>query len=137
MTRFIRLWEDCTQEEARLVAREEKLGDEENQALTTHTRKGKSKKKFHSTHKKPHGLQKTHKFKKDFSNYRCFIYQNMGHIAINYPNSKGRVIKGKHKIHHAHAAEDDEPNHEKTKEEDSSEEYVLIPALTSNNHSWK
>jgi hypothetical protein len=30
LTRFSRLWEDCTQEEARLAAREEKLGDEEN-----------------------------------------------------------------------------------------------------------
>jgi hypothetical protein len=28
ITRFSRLWEDCTQEEARLAAREEKLGDE-------------------------------------------------------------------------------------------------------------
>ena len=54
----------------------------------------------------------------------------MGHIAINCPNSKYQVIKGKYKIHHARAAEDDEPDHEKTKEEDSSEEYVLISALT-------
>jgi hypothetical protein len=54
----------------------------------------------------------------------------MGHIAINCPNSKGQVRKGKYKRHHAHAAEDDEPDHEKTKEEDSSEEYVLISALT-------
>ena len=33
LTKFGRLWEDCTQE-ARLEAREEKLGQEENQALT-------------------------------------------------------------------------------------------------------
>jgi len=55
-----------------LAAREEKLGDEENQALIAHARKGKSKKEAHSQ-KKPHGLKKTHKFKTDFSNYRCFI----------------------------------------------------------------
>jgi hypothetical protein len=54
----------------------------------------------------------------------------MGHIAINYPNSKGQIRKGKYKRHHAHAAEDDEHDHEKTKEEYSSEEYVLISALT-------
>ena len=30
LTKFSRLWEDCTQEEARLEAREEKLGNEEN-----------------------------------------------------------------------------------------------------------
>ena len=41
--KFSRLWEDCTQEEARLEAREEKLGNEENQALTVHARKGKNK----------------------------------------------------------------------------------------------
>jgi hypothetical protein len=39
ITRFTRLWEDCTQEEARLEAREEELGDEENQALAAHARK--------------------------------------------------------------------------------------------------
>jgi hypothetical protein len=49
----------------------------------------------------------------------------MGHIAISSPNSKGKVKKGKYKRHHAHAVEDDEHDLEKTKEEDSSEEYVL------------
>ena len=44
LTKFSRLWEDYTQEEARLAAREEKLGDEENQALAAHARKGKSNK---------------------------------------------------------------------------------------------
>ena len=43
LTKFNRLWEDCTQEEAKLEAREEKLGDEENQALAAHARKGKNK----------------------------------------------------------------------------------------------
>ena len=43
ITKFSRLWEDCTQEEARLEAREGKLGNEENQTLTVHARKGKNK----------------------------------------------------------------------------------------------
>ena len=43
LTKFSRLWEVCTQEEARLEAKEEKLGNEENQALTAHARKGKNK----------------------------------------------------------------------------------------------
>jgi hypothetical protein len=126
LTKFSRLWEDCTQEEARLVAREEKLGEEENQALAALARKGKSKKEVHS-HKKPHGPQKSQKFKKDFSNYRCFICQKMGHIAIHCPQSKDKVKKGKYGKHHAHVAEDD---HDKSREEDTSEEYVLISALT-------
>ena len=40
--KFNRLWEDCTQEEARLEAREENLG-QEDQALTVQARKGKGK----------------------------------------------------------------------------------------------
>ena len=52
MTKFNRLWEDCTQEEARLAAREEKLGEEEeNQALETHARKGKRKMEDHPSRK--------------------------------------------------------------------------------------
>ena len=43
LTKFSRLWEDFTQEEARLEAREEKLGDEENQDLEAHARKGRNK----------------------------------------------------------------------------------------------
>jgi hypothetical protein len=44
LTKFNRLWEDCTQEQARLAAREEKIGYDD-QALETHERKGKSRKK--------------------------------------------------------------------------------------------
>ena len=43
LTKFSKLWEDCMQEEARLEAREEKLGQEENQALTVQARRGKNK----------------------------------------------------------------------------------------------
>jgi hypothetical protein len=129
LTRFSRLWEDCTQEEARLATREEKLGDDENQALATHARKGKSKKEVHS-HKKSQGSQKTQKFQKDYSNYRCYICQKMGHIAINCPHSKDQVRKEKYKRHHAHATKDDEPDQKRAKEDDSSEEYVLISTLT-------
>jgi hypothetical protein len=111
-----------------LAAREDKLGDEENQALASHARKVKRKKEVHS-HKTPHGLQKTHKFKKDFSNYMCYTCHKMGHIAINCPNSKGQVTKGKYKRYHAHVAEDDEPNKERASEDESSEEYVLISDL--------
>ena len=52
----------------------------------------------------------------------------MGHIAINYPNLKYQVRKGKYKRHHAHGEEDDQ---ERYKEDDSTEEYVLISSLTS------
>ena len=51
LIKFSRLWEDCTQEEARPVAREEKFMDDD-QDLASHTRKGKSK-KGPSSPKKP------------------------------------------------------------------------------------
>ena len=58
--KFNRLWVDCTQEEARLEAREEKLGDEENQALAAHARKGKNKVDDHPFRK----LQKFQKIRR-------------------------------------------------------------------------
>jgi hypothetical protein len=45
LMKFNRLWEDCTQEEARLAVREEKLGHDD-QALAVHARKEKSKKRI-------------------------------------------------------------------------------------------
>ena len=72
LTEFSNLWEDCTQEEARIAAREEKMGDDDNQALTTRTRKGKGKKEFHSP-KKFQKSHKSHQKKRDL--IRCFSCQ--------------------------------------------------------------
>jgi hypothetical protein len=41
---FNRLWEECTQEEAWIVAWEEKMGENDNQALTAHARRNHNKK---------------------------------------------------------------------------------------------
>ena len=38
LTKFSRLWQYFTKEEARLEAREEKLGEEENEALVAYAR---------------------------------------------------------------------------------------------------
>ena len=43
LTKFSRLWEKCTKEETRLISREENMGEDDNQALTTHAKKGKMK----------------------------------------------------------------------------------------------
>jgi hypothetical protein len=53
----------------------------------------------------------------------------MGHIARNCPHIKDQIRKGKYKRHHAHAAKDNESVQMKEKEDDSSEEYVLISTL--------
>ena len=42
------LWEECTQEEDRLIEKEEQIDEDENQSLTTHTKKRKNKKEEHS-----------------------------------------------------------------------------------------
>jgi hypothetical protein len=129
LTRFSILWEDFTREESRLTTREQKLGDEENQAIEAHARKGKRKKEVHSR-KKSQGSHKTQKFQNDYSNYRCYIFHKMGHIAINFPHSKDQVRKGKYKRHHAHATEDYELDQKRAKEDNSSKEYVVISSLT-------
>ena len=66
MTKFNRLWEECAQEEARMAAREEKLGDDEDQALAAHTRKGRGKKGSHSPKKSQKPLRSQQR-KRDLS----------------------------------------------------------------------
>ena len=64
LPKFSRIWEDCNQEEARTVAREENMVDED-QALATHTRKGKNN--------KDHSLPKKFKMdRRDNSKIRCY-----------------------------------------------------------------
>jgi hypothetical protein len=114
LTKFNRLWEDCTQEEARLEARKEKIESNEDHALTTFARKGKGKKEVHS-HKRfqnPHKGQDSHK---DLSSSRCFIFQKMGHIARNCPQAKNQNKNKKFRRHHAHFAGEDELDQKKNK----------------------
>ena len=46
LIKFRNLWEECVQEEERILSKEVKLNDKEDQALTTHA-KGKYKRKSH------------------------------------------------------------------------------------------
>jgi len=125
MAKFNRLWEECTQEEARKAAREEKLGEDEDQALAAHTRKSRGMKESQS----PRKPQRSHHRKRDLSQIRCFSCQMMGHMARLCPHTKDQGKKSKFKKHHAHAAEDDEPV-QRRQEEESEDEYTLISALT-------
>ena len=45
LTKFNKLCEECVQEEGRIINREEKLNDNEDQALTIHTKNGRFKRK--------------------------------------------------------------------------------------------
>ena len=108
LTKFSRLWEDCSQEEARLEAREEKLGNEENQALEAHARKGKNK----VEDRPPWKFQKSQKYQKkqrDYSSVRCYTCQKVRHIARNCPLIREQIKKARNKRHHANVVEDEGP----------------------------
>ena len=105
LMKFSRLWEHCTQEEARLEACEEKLG-QEDQALIIQARKGKGKvedrlrRKFQKHQKKG---------KKINPNIRCFTCQKVGHISRGCPLVR-ELKNERNKRHHANAAEDEGPS---------------------------
>ena len=98
---FSKLREECAQEEAILVTREENMGATDNQPLTFHTStnfKNKEKKEnFH--HKKKENKPKN--TERDTSNVRCYTCDEKGHFARDFLIRKRR--------HHAHVVEDDEP----------------------------
>ena len=133
---FNRLWEDCTQEEARLESHEEKLG-QENQALTVQVRKGKGKvedrlrRKFQKHQKKG---------KKTNPNIRCFTCQKVGHISRDCPLVRELKKNEGNKRHHANAVEEEGPSQKKERNNNSNIEYSLISALTGTvthgNDTW-
>ena len=69
MTKFRKLWEECVQAEERIAVREEKLTENEDQALAAHT-KGKNKRKNRDhPPRKTQGYQKNKRIKKDFLDF--------------------------------------------------------------------
>ena len=134
LVKFSRLWEECFQEEARIAAREEKMGSED-QALTVH-----SKSHSKSNKRRPHSSRGKHSHKdntrRDVSRIICSTCDETGHYARNCPDKQKIVRKSNKRRHHAHAAEDDEPSRKRSRYESeyssSKDEYVLISALTGN-----
>ena len=45
--KFNKLWEECTQEESRLVSREQNMEVDDDQYLTTHAKKNRRKREDH------------------------------------------------------------------------------------------
>ena len=110
LVKFSRLWEEFSQEEARIAAREEKMGSED-QALTTHSKKSR---------RRPHYSKgKDSHLRKDISKLRCYTCDEIGHFAKYYPKNKSHPHKnkGNKRRHHAHAAEDDEPSKKRSRYE--------------------
>jgi hypothetical protein len=140
--KFDSLWEECIQEETRVANREALLARDDDQALATHTKRGRKKPYFHKeTHKEPQppngfNNKESHprRFQKrgqrrerDYSSVQCYHCDKMGHIAKFCP-ARREEYKRKHKRHHAHVVEDEEPPAKMIREQ--IKDYVLISALS-------
>ena len=107
LVKFSRLWEECSQEEARIVAREEKMGSED-QALIVQSKKTRT-----SHHRGKHSNQRSNfRNPRDMSKYIFYTCNERGHFARDCPRNKSssHKKKGNKRRHHAHAVEDDEPS---------------------------
>jgi hypothetical protein len=122
---FDSLWEECVQEEARVVNLEAVLLRDEEESLAVHAKGGKKKShfqketRFHKESHPPKRFQKCHKGQrkgKYFSSYQCYHCDKMGHITKNCPTRREEYNKRNEKRHHAHATEDDEAPKNLTRE---------------------
>ena len=111
--KFIRLWEECSQEEARIAAPEEKMGSEDH-ALTVQSNKSKT-----DHHRGKHSRQKnnTRKYNKDLSKFILYTCDERGNLTRDCLTNKdtSHKRKGDKKRHHAHATEDYEPSKKRIK----------------------
>ena len=98
LTKFSKLWEECVQEEGSLENREEKLNEDEDQALAVHTKNGRNKRKDRGS-----PTSRGKKFKKEYSPYECYTCHKLGHISRHCPLNKNKFKKKNGKFH-AHAA---------------------------------
>ena len=90
------------------MIREENMGENEDKALTVHTRKNfKKKQKKENFHHNKMKDKKAKKTKRDISNVRGYTCDEKGHLARDCPIQKRR--------HHAHIVEDDEPTNKRFK----------------------
>src|SRR5713226_581015 len=86
LVKFSRLWEECSQEEAWMAAREEKMGSED-QALTV---KSKKPRRDHHHH---HSKGKHSSYKK--SQLKCYTCDEIRHLARDCPRNKRNPPKKK------------------------------------------
>jgi hypothetical protein len=113
--KFDSLWEERIQEEIKVANREALLERDDDQALDTHTKRGRKKPYFQKeTHKEPQPpnkfnnkeshprrfQKKGHRRERDYSFVQFYHYDKMGHITKFCPTRR-EEYKRKHKRHHA------------------------------------
>ena len=110
---FSRLWEECPQEESRIVSREEKMGNE-YQDLIVHSKKGR-RENHHYQGK--HSHQKDNFVKNDPSKLRCYTCDERGHFDRNCPmnNNGSKKKKNSKRRYHTHTYEDDDSPRKRVK----------------------
>ena len=79
LTKVNKLWEECVQAEGRTINKEEKLNDNEDQALTTNTNNGSFKRKSQGSSPKrsPNSKKKS---RRDNTSFDCYLCHKMGKI---------------------------------------------------------
>ena len=106
----------------------------EDQDLTIHSKKSRR----NSHHSKGKHFHQKYNTRRDLSKLICYTCDEKVHFARDCPRSKNssHKKKGNKRIHHAHAAKDDEPSTKRIRQESddssSDKEYVLISSLTGN-----
>ena len=94
LTKFSKLWEECAQEEKLIANREEKLNDNEDQALAAHAKNRRNKRKDRgSPPRRSQEFKRSKKTKKDFSYFECFTCHKLGQISIYSPLNKDQYKK--------------------------------------------
>ena len=88
----------------------------EDQALTVHFKSHSKSSKRRLHHFKGKHSHKDNP-KRDMSRIICYTCDEAGHYARNFPKKHNIVKKSNKRIHHAHAANDDEPSRKRTRYE--------------------
>ena len=94
LTKFSKLWEECVQEEGRIENREEKLNEDEDQALVSHANNRRNKRKDRgSLARRSQEFKRGKNFKKDYSSYECCACHKLGHISRHCLLNKNKFKK--------------------------------------------
>ena len=78
LVKFSRLWEECSQEEARIAAREEKIGSEDQDLIVQYK---KNIRDYHHHSKGKHPPSRKNQL-------RCYTCDEIGHFAKDCPKRK-------------------------------------------------